>query len=664
MFSGSDKFQKQISATKKRLPLILLFLFGAVYIFMALANHYFFRTVTWDYGVYNFAFWDYSHLRISQSPLTSGTFLQDHFSLTLMYFIPVFWLLNWLTGTYTLIIIQSILILVAGWYSYKLILLKSKDYWLGALTIAYYFLILGRYTTLTCDCNLAVIASCFVPVFLYYFERKKFVIAFLLLVLSLLSRENMPLWFVFIFIVLMIMNRKDKRTVLFCFIGIIISVVYFEVLFKVLIPLIETPDRKYTLFNYLALGKNPTEAIAFIINHPIEAIKIFFTNHLNVPEYDSVKSEFFWVYLISGGFVMIYRPQYFIWFIPVVAQKVLNDNFIRWGISTYYAIEIVTLLPVAVFLTISELKNNYLRYSSAILVLMLTFYVTSHKLNPDNCVFPWTMHPDKENIFSKNFFKSDLNISKTYEILALVPENARVSSSNSFVSHLAQRKYIYIFPEVKDADYILLSVSDNSYLNDTPDQMGAKRAKYLNSPYWHIIASEYPVILLKKGSYSPLKQSSAGVTELINCNAEIISADSLFYMTSNNMKLEGGKFRSSRVSRSGKFSVELTPENPYGMSYRPAEVSAFDSIQIIVWRYPASSSGNLVVSCGEKLYQVSNTGKEIDSLGWEKLTLNLMVPGNIPTKDFVVYAWNSGKKPVYFDDMSIRKVSFSPLKKL
>ena len=198
---------------KKYFPFFILVSFGLLFFFIGTYNHYLFKTFTYDYANYNFAFWDYAHFRISPLTTFRGNFLQDHFSLTLMYFVPIYWLLNWLTGTYTLIIIQTSLILFAAWYSYKLIKLKTDNLWLRSGVILYFFLLFGRYSAFGTDVNLAIMSACFVPVFLYYFEIKKYIIALVIFILSLFSRENIPLWFIFIFIVLIISHWKDKKAV-------------------------------------------------------------------------------------------------------------------------------------------------------------------------------------------------------------------------------------------------------------------------------------------------------------------------------------------------------------------------------------------------------------------------------------------------------------------
>ena len=51
-----------------RLPYITILFFGSLYLVMVFCNHFFFRTWTYDYGSYNFAFYDYAHFRVSECP--------------------------------------------------------------------------------------------------------------------------------------------------------------------------------------------------------------------------------------------------------------------------------------------------------------------------------------------------------------------------------------------------------------------------------------------------------------------------------------------------------------------------------------------------------------------------------------------------------------------
>ena len=632
--------------------------FGILLFTMGILNHYFYRTYTYDYGNYNFAFWDYAHFRISPIPTFRGNFLQDHFSFTLMYFVPVYWLFNWLTQTYTLILIQYSLVLVAAWYSYEIIKLKSDNFWLGVGVLVYSFVLLGRYTTFTCDVNLAVMSACFIPVFIYYFETKKYLIALAILLLSLFSRENIPIWFVFIFVVLIIQHRKDKKVVLYSLIGIAISIVYFILLFKVFIPSIETPGVKFTLFNYSALGATPGEALSFIFQNPFESIRMFFINHSNDPANDGIKAEFYWVYLISGGFVLLLRPQYLIWFIPIVAQKVLNDNPVRWGIASYYAIEIVTLLPLSVFLVISSLKSKSLQTGLTIAVCIATLSVTIHKLDVNNNQIPDYLTPAKVKIYDKRFFETPYDIKRVNQLLKQIPPKAKVSASNYLLPHLAQRQFIYFFPDVRDAEYIAFSVFDNNYLlsHEINEQ---HRNNYLSDPNWEIAGREFPVFLLKLKETSDTGEIKADQrrshSDTLFCNYEKIDSLKGTILFENNQKADTIIYLTSEKSHSGSHSLKLTGERPFNTSIKMKDIERVAYLQISAWCFCEEKNANIVASSGKVFYTGSNTYAEEEPSGWKKIVLNFWVPQELDPNDFSVYLWNAGSQPVYFDDLQIIK---------
>ena len=135
---------------------LILFFAACIYGVICFCNHYLFRTFSYDYGVYNFAFWDYAHFRISDCPIYFSShvnFLQDHVSLTFWLFVPLYWMLGWIFGTYTLMFIQTALILAGGWYVYKLVHLKTNHKVLSLLALGQYLFMYGRWTMFDADCN-------------------------------------------------------------------------------------------------------------------------------------------------------------------------------------------------------------------------------------------------------------------------------------------------------------------------------------------------------------------------------------------------------------------------------------------------------------------------------------------------------------------------------
>jgi len=479
------------------LPYMTILLFGSLYLVMAFCNHYFLRTWAWDYGSYNFGFYDFAHFRISDSPLLIPhmSFLQDHVSFTFMLFIPLFWLLTWITGTYTLSIIQTLIILLGGLTLYKLLEYKTSSKLLSWLALIQYFTLYGRWASFCSACNLAIIAASAVPVFLYYFEKKRFLPAYLALTFIFLAREDTALWTAFIGLFLLITHFRDRQFRFASIMVIMSSIIYFIFIFKAVIPLLETPYVKYSLFNYSALGATPSEALVFIIQHPIKCIELLFINPTGIHAYDNVKIEFFYVYLVSGGFLLFYRPRYLLLFIPLVLKKMYNDAPIRWSIESYYSIEIISILPIAVFLIISEIKSSLSRQILIAIVCFGSVGITVFKLlergrelNYVNTNFAF---------YRSSMYRSDFDVGSVYRNLKVIPPDAIVSASGTLNPHLAFRPKAYYFPRVDDAEYIVVMNGRDTWPLDKI-QFQKEINKYVLSGDWKKIVDESPLLILHR----------------------------------------------------------------------------------------------------------------------------------------------------------------------
>ncbi len=500
-FAGSFGSKRNIidNTRNSKVPHISLFLFGCIYFTIVICNHYFFRTYCFDYGVYNFAFYDFAHFHISNCPLyfrDNMNFLQDHVSFTLMLFIPFYWIFGWITGTYTLLLIQTLIILTGGWYVYKLVAFKTSQRLLSILALIQYLFIYGRWTMFGADCNFAIIASSMIPVLLYHFEKKAYSFMFLMLLFVLITREDMALWTFFIGLFLFIQNYKDTEHRKVSLAVMALSVIYFITVFKVIIPSLETDSIKYSLFNYSSLGHDPREAFLYILSHPLKTIKLLFINTTGNPFYDHLKLEFYYIYLLCGGFLLFYRPAYLLLFIPILAKKMLNDEPLRWSSDTYYSVEFISMLPYAVFLILSEIKKKYLKVALIVVVCAGTVFITIYKLskNKDSSVF-WL--ESKHAFYKSKFYRADFDIREAYQQINLIPSEAIVSATGTIVPHLAWRPKIYNFPKVLDADYIVVFTDRDTYPIDQI-QFDAELKPYLNNNKWKIIADDFPLLILKK----------------------------------------------------------------------------------------------------------------------------------------------------------------------
>lgn len=479
------------------LPYFIMALFGILYLIMAFCNHYFFRTWTYDYGSYNFAFFDYAHFRISDNPVFPPhiSFLQDHVSFALMILSPFYWLLSWLTGTYTLSILQIFLVLLGGLALYKLLEYKTSNRLLSTLALVQYFTLYGRWASFCAPCNIAIIASSVIPVFLYYFEKKKFSAAWLALLFILLTREDMALWTLFIGLFLLLEHFKEKEYRKVSILIIMVSLLYFIFVFRVIIPLLDNQYHKYNVFNYSILGKNPSEALLFLFRHPVKCIELLFVNHSGEPVYNVVKIEFFCVYILCGGFLLFVRPKYLLLFIPLVLKKMYNDLPVRWSIESFYSVEFVSMLPIAVFLIISGIKNKTTRMILIALVCINSLGITVFKLlekgralNYDNTNFAF---------YRSSMYKADFDVATVNRNLSLIPRDAVISAGNSINPHLAFRPKAYFFPRVDDAEYIAVFKARDTWPLDLK-RYKQELNKYALSADWIKMVDDSTLVILKK----------------------------------------------------------------------------------------------------------------------------------------------------------------------
>jgi len=500
----SDKiYSSKLYVAMAKVPLhaYILLIFSIILTIIVVSNHYLFRTFAYDYAAYNFGWRDYAHLRLSPNPVywvSDMSFLQDHLSFLFFILIPFYWLLTPVFGTYSLLLVQNAFIIWGGWGVYKMVSARTTENKWGNYALLLYFVTYGRYSAFTTDVNLMIMLSSLVPVYLYYFEKKNYFVSLILILILLTGRESLPIWLVFVFAVQFIWYKSNKIAIKWLLAFGILSVAYFIVAFYVLIPLVENPNNPFNLFNYSALGKGPAEALVYLITHPLESIRLLFINHTGEAEFNGMKLEFYAVYFASGAFVLLYRPWYFLFFVPIVMQKMYNDSGVRWGIDTYYSIEVVTLLPIAVFLTIHRIQHAKLRKWLPVGIILLAAIVTIHKSDKNNRVLKW-YSSDKYKFYDPKMYKSGFDAPAVHRLLGLIPSGASVSASDHLAPHFSHRDTIFYFPRIDNAEYLAVFTNRVSpYF--TPEQYYKVINDELFASRWTLVGFVYPVMLVKRNT--------------------------------------------------------------------------------------------------------------------------------------------------------------------
>ncbi len=471
--------------------IIPVLIYTLIYSLISLVNHYNFRTYAWDLGISNNAIYDYAHFRWNDCMILQPQFkniLADHFTLLPVLVSPLYWVF----GSYTMLIFQITAIIFGGIGIYKYFVNKTSDSNLAVIAMVHFYSIWGIYSALNFDYHDNVIAAMLVPWFFYLFEKQNWIGSSFFFLLICMSKENMALWAIFIALTVCLLNYKSPKHRNFSLILSLFALIYFITIVKVVIPSLANEGRDYLHFNYHAIGKNFSEAIRTFFYRPQYVFSLLFENNTGWNDANFNKSELHFFVLLSGGYALFYKPQFIPMIIPIYAQKLLNDDVVKWGLNAQYSIEFVPILTIALYTFLYE-KNINKNIYIYLLPCLITIVATASSM--DHRVSIW-YNPEQLQFYNKKHYEVPYNVSKVQNILKLLPENAKVSATNCLVPHLAFRDYIYAFPVINDADYIVIlrSVINFPY---NKEELEKKINELETSSEWEKTIDQDSVIIFK-----------------------------------------------------------------------------------------------------------------------------------------------------------------------
>ncbi len=437
-------------------PVMISVFFGIVFSLVSLPNHYFFRTAALDLGLYTNAVYDYAHFSFSDSSVFkehSSNLIADHFDLFLMLISPF----SWIFKSWTLLIIQIVFLVSGGWGVYTYLKEKNTDEHVGIYGMLFFYLHFSLYSALSFDYHSNVLAAAMLPWFFVFVQRQKMIQASLVLLAMLLCKENMALWMFFVCIGAAWLHRK-KEVYKVLLIMSLFSIVYFFFITAWLMPALHN-EKTYVQFNYSVLGSNYTEAFKMLFTDPLKIFKTLFINHSDSMQGNYTKSECWLFFLFSGGVFLIFRPVWIFMLIPVFLQKFLHDWIQMWGVNDQYVIEFAPIIAMGAFDWIGSLKERKIRMFFSILLALMALATTIRLMDRTSARVPKV----KLRLYQSAHWKSDLPLLEIREAISMIPEGVVISGQNNIQPHLAWRDNAYMFPLIKDAQYVCYVRGMNPY---------------------------------------------------------------------------------------------------------------------------------------------------------------------------------------------------------
>lgn len=196
-------------------------------------------------------------------------------------------------------------------------------------------------------------------------------------------------------------------------------------------------------------------------------------------------------------------------------------------------------------------------------------------------------------------------------------------------------------------------VSSDEYVVSFDSISGFKTIKKLN--YFRLLppGNDNISILYKKPELIPYSAFP------IRCDCEKRSEDKNLFLSENNkIVFEGGMLQSNKESLSGDFSIKLDSLYQYGLLSKFANVLAGERFIVKVWRKGSDNKAGIVITTdtGNNFYNFSNHEIERNNKDWTLIQSEIVVPENCNGLKFGIFLWNTGKKPVWFDDLEINKL--------
>ena len=386
-----------------KLLIVWIIILSVLYSALSIVRHNNFQSGAFDLGLYDQSIWQYSTFQIPYNTIKDRFILGDHLALTLPFLAPLFWVWD---------DVRMLLLFQAFWASLStlpvFLLIRNRGYSsLTSLCLSFvYSLFYGIQFMVFFDFHPVAIGVGLIPWLLYFLESKRWKLFWIALILLLLTQENMGIALASLGLIYLFQKQYRKIALGFIFGGLAAS----------FIAILITRSLSPVGFEYTPqIDLNPINLITNLFNSNEKQLVWLYSF-----------SWFSFLPLLSPGAIMAVAldlSQYFItgeafarMWSPFMHHRAILAPFLLLG--TLDAINLLRrkLKPeiIAIFLVAAALFLQY-RFHFALNKLSKPIYWQSEKWMEDN-----------------------------RRLIAAIPKNISIASTQNLVSHLSHRNQIYL----------------------------------------------------------------------------------------------------------------------------------------------------------------------------------------------------------------------------
>jgi uncharacterized membrane protein len=520
---------------RDRIGLALTILMVACYALymtgLSVARHNAYLTNAFDLGIYDQSIYNILHSGYLRTTLF-GTYainhLSEHFSPALFLLAPIYALRQ---DARTLLALQSLILGAAAVPLYLLARLKTGGFWIALALVFAWLLHPALHGVNLDDFHQIALAPLFLLSALYFLETDRDIPFLICLLLALFVKEEMALTVVAVgAYVFFGKGRRGLGAGLALF-----GLVYLGVVTGWVMPKLGGKPQIDTRFGgFMAPETSGAEGAAWtMLTNPIFTGVHIFGN----PDKLRFLSQIFVPVIFLP---LLASPIAWLAVLPAFAIQTLTDAHTQYDINYHYTAH---LLPLVFFVAILGLgritsKGRSRRpvltgiLAAALVVASLSVsYLYSGALARVGSEWPQESAHDRV----------------VDGFVAELPRDAIVSTLGGIVPHLTTRKTIYLFPDIGDAEYMLLDTDLGA--NYWPyeglgarDRSLATMAGEVRSGAWGLVRAEDGVYLFQRGANPSNNEATLRQMLSTRYEAEVLQSD-FPESVSADAEASGGKAR-------------------------------------------------------------------------------------------------------------------------
>lgn len=441
-----------------------------------IVRHWAFNTAKFDLGNMTQALWNTAHGRFLETTLSNGeagSRLAGHVDPLLAAFTPLWWI--WPSPL--LLISISAIALASGVIPVYRLAQKhlGSDRAAAEFSLVYLLCPLTQWNTMS-DFHPVSLAIPLILWAIWFLDEERLLAFSLVALCAAASKEEIPLavgclglWYA----------RAHRRplvgTTIFV-LGLTLTLVDF----LVVIPHYSIASANPFAGRYELVGGTPRGILHTALTNPGHVAAVAFSLH-NVGYLATIG-------LIFGG-LCLGSPLIALGAVPDIVINILSSNPYQTDLQFQYTAGIVPFLLAAAIFTAKKLQVRAPRVTQVALGFALLSCILFGPLRLAPPVVREALPGNAER-------RADA------AAVAQIPAGAVLSASNRLGGHLSERRYLYLFPSVKNARWVAVDTHDptvtSSGLLVTPSSFAQAVRRLRNAPQWKLVFERAGVLVFRK----------------------------------------------------------------------------------------------------------------------------------------------------------------------